>query len=333
MKTKVFLFIIILFSSLAFGLDAVAESGEFCECVTSVQQSMGQSGLRWQIGGVTEFSFPDGSVAKLSEPASCYNCGGLKEKLKGYGFNKCSVKTCTIKQHIKQNLLDKTYDYLDDCVETGWTGDMKWVGEDDEPLFINVKAGQGGFKMVHAESTKKDKEIKIYFEKTYKGVKMTKEGDGLVKIEIQAAEETEVGKSYSMILWAEQEGTKKIKRTIIYTVLSPDAPTSTTSTASTTPITPTVQPDVLNVPPTEALNPLAVDSVQALIGNAIKTLMGLLGSIALAMFVYGGVLWMTAMGNGEKTKKATQIIVWSSLGVLVILSSWTIVDFVFEAFR
>lgn len=106
--------------------------------------------------------------------------------------------------------------------------------------------------------------------------------------------------------------------------LKEDAPTSTVTVA---------QPDVINVPPTGALNPLAVESIQKLIGNAIQTLMGLLGSVALVMFVYGGVLWMTAMGNGEKTKKATQIIIWSSLGVIVILASWTIVDFVFEAFR
>jgi len=61
--------------------------------------------------------------------------------------------------------------------------------------------------------------------------------------------------------------------------------------------------------------------------------MGLIGSIALVMFVYGGVLWMTAMGNSEREKKGREVIVWSGLGVVVILISYIIVDFVFEAFR
>lgn len=81
------------------------------------------------------------------------------------------------------------------------------------------------------------------------------------------------------------------------------------------------------------LNPLSVESPQELIGQIIKTAMGLIGSIALVMFVYGGVLWMMAMGNSEKSKKGMQIIVWSALGVMVILASYVVVSFVFEAFK
>ncbi|OGB81033.1 MAG: hypothetical protein A2535_09020 [Burkholderiales bacterium RIFOXYD2_FULL_59_8] len=61
--------------------------------------------------------------------------------------------------------------------------------------------------------------------------------------------------------------------------------------------------------------------------------MGVMGSIALAMFIYGGVLWMIAAGNAERSKKGMQIIVWSALGVMVILASYVIVSFVFEAFK
>jgi hypothetical protein len=50
------------------------------------------------------------------------------------------------------------------------------------------------------------------------------------------------------------------------------------------------------------------------------------------MFVYGGLMWMTAAGNSEKTGKALKIITWSSLGIVVIFSAYVLVQFVFSAF-
>lgn len=71
--------------------------------------------------------------------------------------------------------------------------------------------------------------------------------------------------------------------------------------------------------------------VQTLIGRVIKTVMGVVGSIALIMFVYGGLMWMTASGNTEKISKAMRIITWSTLGIIVILSSYALVDFIFTS--
>lgn len=100
--------------------------------------------------------------------------------------------------------------------------------------------------------------------------------------------------------------------------------TSTTSDSGTGMVLPTGVRD---------LNQFGTKELTKLIGEGIKVVMGILGSVALMMFVYAGVLWMTASGNAEREKKAMQILVWSSLGVIVILSSYAIVDFVFEAFR
>ena len=95
----------------------------------------------------------------------------------------------------------------------------------------------------------------------------------------------------------------------------------------------TIPEATMTLPSVAGLNHLEVDSVPALIGNIIAKLMGVMGSIALAMFIYGGVLWMIAAGNAERSKKGMQIIVWSALGVMVILASYVIVSFVFEAFK
>ena len=68
------------------------------------------------------------------------------------------------------------------------------------------------------------------------------------------------------------------------------------------------------------------------IGRLIGFLTGIIGTVALGMFIYGGLLWMTSTGNAEKKKKALLIMVWTSLGVVATLASYILVNFVFQAF-
>ncbi len=77
-------------------------------------------------------------------------------------------------------------------------------------------------------------------------------------------------------------------------------------------------------------NPLgeAVSTPQILIGRVINSVLGLVGSIALVMFVYGGLTWMTSSGNDEKVKKGRDIIVWSAIGLVVIFMAYALTRFV-----
>jgi len=93
------------------------------------------------------------------------------------------------------------------------------------------------------------------------------------------------------------------------------------------------KPAVPLVPDASSLNQLGSVTIQKLLGKVIKTAMGIMGTIAFVMFVYSGILWMTAGGNSEKQTQAIKILTWSALGVIVILSSYALTDFVFEAFR
>lgn len=79
-------------------------------------------------------------------------------------------------------------------------------------------------------------------------------------------------------------------------------------------------------------NPLQCDSVQECIGNFIQTLLGIVGSLALVMFIYGGFMWMLSGGNEQRIKKGKDILVWSTLGLLIIFTSYAILTFVFKAF-
>ena len=67
-----------------------------------------------------------------------------------------------------------------------------------------------------------------------------------------------------------------------------------------------------------------------IIGKAIKLIMSIVGSIALVMFVYAGGLWMVAGGDPQQTTKALKTMVWSAIGLIVILSSYSIVNFIFS---
>lgn len=80
------------------------------------------------------------------------------------------------------------------------------------------------------------------------------------------------------------------------------------------------------------LNLTGTGGARILIGRAIKAVMGVIGSIALLMFVAGGFMWMTAAGNSERTAKAMRMITWSTLGIVVIFLGYALVNFIFSAF-
>lgn len=68
-----------------------------------------------------------------------------------------------------------------------------------------------------------------------------------------------------------------------------------------------------------------------LISRAINILMAFIGSITLVLYVVAGLLWMTASGNGEQADRAKRIMVWTTLGVFVMLFSYVLVNFLFNS--
>lgn len=68
-----------------------------------------------------------------------------------------------------------------------------------------------------------------------------------------------------------------------------------------------------------------------IVANVIQAMLGIVGSIALAIFIYGGFTWITAAGNDEKIKKGKDMIMWATFGLAVIFMSYAIVTFVIGA--
>lgn len=75
-------------------------------------------------------------------------------------------------------------------------------------------------------------------------------------------------------------------------------------------------------------NPLKETNPNVIIGKIISAVLGIVGSLALAMFVYGGLIWMTAAGNADRVTKGRQILVWAAVGLIVIFSSYGLVKLV-----
>src|SRR6056297_1033763 len=77
-------------------------------------------------------------------------------------------------------------------------------------------------------------------------------------------------------------------------------------------------------------NPLGegVTNPSEVIGNVIQAVLGIVGSLALLMFVYGGLTWMLSGGNNERVQKGKTILVWATVGLIVIFASYALVRFV-----
>lgn len=69
-----------------------------------------------------------------------------------------------------------------------------------------------------------------------------------------------------------------------------------------------------------------------IIGTIISAVLGLLGVIFVILIVYAGFEWMTAAGNETKVEKATATIKHSVIGLIIVLSSWAIWDFIYWNF-
>jgi fumarate reductase subunit D len=78
------------------------------------------------------------------------------------------------------------------------------------------------------------------------------------------------------------------------------------------------------------VNPIGVTDPRAIIGNLIKAVLSIVGSLALLMFVYGGVIWITSFGEAKRIEKGKTIITWAVLGLAVIASAYVLVNAVIQ---
>ena len=83
---------------------------------------------------------------------------------------------------------------------------------------------------------------------------------------------------------------------------------------------------------TAELDPPVSGTFPQVIGKVIKAFLGIVGTISLVMFVYGGITILTAAGRGPQITKGRNTLIWASLGIIIVFASYAILKFVFSAF-
>ncbi len=71
--------------------------------------------------------------------------------------------------------------------------------------------------------------------------------------------------------------------------------------------------------------------IAAIVGGLIAIFLSLLGIIFLCLVIYGGFIWMTSGGNEQKILKAKKTLTDSTIGLIIILSSYAITSFVIRS--
>src|SRR3989339_56701 len=65
--------------------------------------------------------------------------------------------------------------------------------------------------------------------------------------------------------------------------------------------------------------------------NIANYLFGIIGALALLMFIYGGILFIISEGNPERVKKGTDAMLAAIIGIIVVFSAYLLVGFLSEA--
>jgi hypothetical protein len=79
-------------------------------------------------------------------------------------------------------------------------------------------------------------------------------------------------------------------------------------------------------------NPLETDDFTQLIGNFLSWLLGIAGSIALLMLIYGGIVYISSAGDPQKADQGKRIVMWTLFGLIIILVSYSILVVVEDIF-
>jgi len=75
---------------------------------------------------------------------------------------------------------------------------------------------------------------------------------------------------------------------------------------------------------------LGKSDVRLTVSRIINISLGLLGTVSLVLMLYAGFKWMTAGGNDEQTKEARKIIMAATIGLAIILSAYSLSNFIIE---
>lgn len=70
--------------------------------------------------------------------------------------------------------------------------------------------------------------------------------------------------------------------------------------------------------------------LQTRVGNIVALVLSFVGVLFLILIIYAGLMWMTAGGNQDQTKKARNLIINATIGLIIVFSAYAITIFIGE---
>lgn len=80
--------------------------------------------------------------------------------------------------------------------------------------------------------------------------------------------------------------------------------------------------------PCKTVGKCSVVQLLQVVVNLSYFIFALSGTIALAVLMYGGILWMTSAGNADSVKKGRQAISGAFVGLAIIFGSYVLINLV-----
>lgn len=79
-------------------------------------------------------------------------------------------------------------------------------------------------------------------------------------------------------------------------------------------------------------NPLGTTgSIEDLLINVSRGLIGLVALVATFMFIYGGIMMLTSGGNEKQVEKSKEVLKWTAISIVIIVFSAAIIQFVLNS--
>lgn len=73
------------------------------------------------------------------------------------------------------------------------------------------------------------------------------------------------------------------------------------------------------------------DNLVAVILGWVKFALALVGTIAFVAFIWAGFLYITAFGNEENAEKGKKILIWTAIGIIIIIVSYALTSALINA--
>lgn len=109
--------------------------------------------------------------------------------------------------------------------------------------------------------------------------------------------------------------------------LSALADAATTQPAASAVTAPTPTPPAV----VQLTNPLGTNDPRVLIGRMIQAVISISGAVALVMFIYAGLMFLTSAGNVAMVSKAKLLMLYTILGIIIIAGAFVLTNTIFSA--